>query len=286
MSKRRGLPAESHMKHDAHFVDSLSERFGPSVGRLVPIEDLETNPEQPRRSVGDLEELTKSIEAKGVLEPILVRPLESGRFRIIAGERRFRAALEAGLAEVPCIELDVPDNEVLEIALIENLHRRDLHPFEEAAGYASLSEKHGYTQQRIASSVGKSRVSITEAMSLLEIPDDLREKCRRADIGARSVLLEIARLGDRKKMEEAIALVLAGSTRDDLRDQKRDKDSDSDDRDDKRRTFHFTYAPKDGPFRLNLSFHKMRVQKSELIDALRGVIRQLEAGEIELPPRK
>ena len=286
MSKRRGLPAESHMKHDAHFVDSLSERFGPSVGRLVPIEELETNPDQPRRSVGDLEELTRSIEAKGVLEPILVRPLESGRFRIIAGERRFRAALEAGLAEVPCIELDVPDNEVLEIALIENLHRRDLHPFEEAAGYASLSEKHGYTQQRIASSVGKSRVSVTEAMSLLEIPEDLREKCRGADIAARSVLLEIARLGDRRKMEEAIALVLAGSTRDDLRGQKRDRDSDADDRDDRRRTFHFVYAPKDGPFRLNLSFQKMRVQKSELIDALRGVIRQLESGELELPPRK
>jgi ParB family chromosome partitioning protein len=274
------------MKHDAHFVDSLSERFGPSVGRLVPIEDLETNPDQPRRSVGDLEELTKSIQAKGVLEPILVRPLESGRFRIIAGERRFRAALEAGLAEVPCIELDVPDNEVLEIALIENLHRRDLHPFEEAAGYASLSEKHGYTQQRIASSVGKSRVSITEAMALLDIPEDLREKCRRADIGARSVLLEIARLGDRRKMEEAIALVLSGSTRDDLREQKKDRDSDTDEKDDKRRTYHFVYAPKDGPFRLNLSFQKMRVQKSELIDALRGVIRQLESGEIDLPPRK
>jgi ParB family transcriptional regulator, chromosome partitioning protein len=287
VSKRRGLPAESHMKHDAHFVDSLSERFGPSVGRLVPIEDIETNPEQPRRSVGDLEELTKSIEAKGVLEPILVRPLETGRFRIIAGERRFRAALEAGLAEVPCIELDVPDNEVLEIALIENLHRRDLHPFEEAAGYASLSEKHGYTQQRIASSVGKSRVSITEAMSLLDIPEDLREKCRRADIGARTVLLEIARLGDRGKMEDAIALVLAGSTRDELREQKRDSDTDDrDDKDDKRRTFHFVYAPKDGPFRLNLSFPKMRVQKSELIDALRGVIRQLESGEIDLPPRR
>ena len=152
MSKRRGLPTESHMKHDAHFVDSLSERFGPSIGRLVPIEEIETNPDQPRRSVGDLEELKKSIESRGVLEPILVRPMDSGRFRIIAGERRFRAALEAGLAEVPCIEMEVPDNEVLEIALIENLHRRDLHPFEEASGYTSLSEKHGYTQQRIASS--------------------------------------------------------------------------------------------------------------------------------------
>ena len=221
MSKRRGLPTESHMRHDSHFVDSLSERFGPSLGRQIPIDEIITNPDQPRRSVGDLSELKASIETKGVLEPILVRPLADGRFRIIAGERRFRAALEAGLAEVPCIELDVPDNEVMEIALIENLHRRDLHPFEEAMGYASLADKHGYTQQQIAETVGKSRVSITEAMSLLDIPEDLREECRRADIDARSVLLEIARLGDEKKMEEAIAAVAGGSTRDDLREQKK-----------------------------------------------------------------
>ena len=197
MSKRRGLPVESHMRHDSHFVDSL-ERFGPSLGRQIAIDEIETNPDQPRRSVGYLKELRLSIESKGVLEPILVRPLPDGRFRIIAGERRFRAAMEAGLAEVPCIELDVPDNEVMEIALIENLHRRDLHPFEEAAGYASLVDRHGYTQAQIAATVGKSRVSITEALSLLEIPEDLREKCRRADIDARSVLLEIARLGDRQ----------------------------------------------------------------------------------------
>jgi len=135
VSKRRGLPTESHMRHDSHFVDSLSERFGPSLGRQIPIDEIITNPDQPRRSVGDLSELKASIESKGVLEPILVRPLEDGRFRIIAGERRFRAAMEAGLAEVPCIELDVPDNEMMEIALIENLHRRDLHAFEEAMGY-------------------------------------------------------------------------------------------------------------------------------------------------------
>ncbi len=278
MSKRRGLPVESHMKHDAHFVDSLSERFGPSIGRLVPIEEIETNPDQPRRSVGDLDELKKSIESKGVLEPILVRPLPDGRFRIIAGERRFRAAMEAGLAEVPCIELDVPDNEVLEIALIENLHRRDLHPFEEAAGFSALAETHGYTQQQVATAVGRSRVSITEAMSLLEIPEDLREKCRRADIDARSVLLEIARLGDRRRMEEAIASVIAGSTRDDLREQKKGKDGEPE----RRRAFHFVYSPKDGPFRLNISFHKTRVAKAELIDALRGVVKQLESGELEL----
>ena len=278
MSKRRGLPTESHMRHDSHFVDSLSERFGPSLGRQLPIEAIETNPDQPRRSVGDLSELKLSIESKGVLEPLLVQPLSDGRFRIIAGERRFRAALEAGLTEVPCIELDVPDNEVMEIALIENLHRRDLHPFEEAMGYALLAETHGYTQQHIATTIGKSRVSVTESMSLLQIPDRLREKCRRADIDARSVLLEIARLGDEKKMEEAIAQVAGGSTRDDLREQKKGSAGEQS----KRREFHFVYSPKDGPFRLNIAFHKTRVAKSELIDALRGVIKQLESGDLPL----
>jgi ParB family chromosome partitioning protein len=272
---------ESHMRHDSHFVDSLSERFGPSLGRQIPIDEIVTNPDQPRRSVGDLSELKASIESKGVLEPILVRPLEDGRFRIIAGERRFRAAMEAGLAEVPCIELDVPDNEMMEIALIENLHRRDLHPFEEAMGYSSLADRHGYTQAQIAETVGKSRVSITEAMSLLDIPEDLREKCRRADIDARSVLLEIAKLGDRRRIEAAIEAVLDGSTRDDIRDVKKGVASGKM----KGRAFRFIYSPKDGPFKLNISFAKTRVQRGELIDALKDVIRQLEKGEIEMPKR-
>ncbi len=278
MSKRRGLPVESHMKHDAHFVDSLSERFGAAIGRNIPIDEIETNPEQPRRSVGDLSELRMSIESKGVLEPLLVQPLAEGRYRIIAGERRFRAAMEAGLSEVPCIELDVPENEALEIALIENLHRRDLHPFEEAMGYASLAETHGYTQQQIATTIGKSRVSITEAMSLLQIPDRLREKCRRADIDARSVLLEIARLDDEHKMEEAIAQVVSGSTRDDLREQKKSEAPGKS----KAKAFSFVFKPKDGPFKINVSFQKSRVQRDELIDALKQVLRQLESGEISL----
>jgi len=278
VSKRRGLPVESHMKHDAHFVDSLSERFGAAIGRNIPIDEIETNPGQPRRSVGDLSELRMSIESKGVLEPLLVQPIAEGRFRIIAGERRFRAAMEAGLAEVPCIELDVPENEVMEIALIENLHRRDLHPFEEAMGYASLADTHGYTQQQIAKTIGKSRVSITESMSLLQIPERLREKCRRADIDARSVLLEIARLGDEEKMEEAIAQVASGSTRDDLREQKKG----SADGKTKPRPFHFVFRPKDGPYRIDVSFQKSRVQREELIEALKQVLRQLESGELPL----
>jgi len=282
VSKRRGLPLESRMQHDSHFVDSLSERFGGSLGRLIPIEEIETNPDQPRRSVGDLKELAVSIESKGVLEPLLVRPLKSGRFRIIAGERRFRAALEAGLAEVPCIELDVPDNEVMEIALIENLHRRDLHPFEEAMGYSTLAETHGYTQQKIASSIGKSRVSITEALSLLDIPEDVREECRRADIDARSVLLEIARLGDPGKMRAAIAMVRQGSTREDLRDQKKSEGAGKE----RPRSFHFVYNPKDAPYKLAISFEKSRVNRDELIGALRAVIKQLESGTLELGKKR
>jgi ParB family chromosome partitioning protein len=282
VSKKRGLPAEARMRHDSHFVDSLTERFGGSLGRYIPIEEIETNPDQPRTNVGDLSELARSIEAKGVLEPLLVRPLSDGRYRIIAGERRFRAALEAGLAEVPCIEMDVPENEVLEIALIENLHRRDLHPFEEAEGFASLAARHGYTQQKIAEAIGRSRVSVTESLSLLDIPEELRDECRRADIDARSVLLEIARLKDPGKMRDAIALVSAGITRDDLREKKRD-----DGKGEKRpRHFAFVYKPKGAPFRLNLSFSKSRVDKGELIETLRRVIRELESGEIHLPRKK
>lgn len=280
MSKKRGLPAEARMRHDAHFVDSLTERFGGSLGRYIPIDEIETNPDQPRSNVGDLGELARSIEAKGVLEPLLVRPLPDGRYRIIAGERRFRAALEAGLAEVPCIEMDIADNEVLEIALIENLHRRDLHPFEEAEGFAALAAKHAYTQQQIADAVGMSRVSVTETLSLLEIPEDLRQDCRRADITATSVLLEIARLKDPARMRDAIALVAAGITRDDLRERKREEEGGEGNRP---RHFSFVYRPKGAPFRLNLSFTRSRVDKGELIESLRRVIKDLESGEIKLP---
>ena len=267
------------MRHDSHFVDALASRFGASLGRWIPIEEIETNPDQPRSNVGNLKELAKSIEAKGVLEPLLVRPMGDGHYRIIAGERRFRAAMEAGLAEVPCIEFDVPENEVIEIAMIENLHRRDLHPFEEAEGYAGLAARHGYTQQQIADGVGKSRVSVNESMSLLEIPEELREECRRADITARSVLLQIARLKSPEAMREAIAEAATGSTREDLRRKKGESGSKRPGR------FSFIYKPRGGPFKLNLSFQKSRVDKSELIETLRQVIKQLEAGEIKLPKR-
>jgi len=281
VSKKRGLPQQARMRHDSHFVEALSERFGASLGRWVPIEEIDTNPDQPRSDVGDLTDLVRSIQSKGILEPLLVRPGADGRSTIIAGERRFRAALKAGLTEVPCIEFEVSDPEMMELALIENLHRKDLHPFEEAEGYAALTRQPGYTQQKVADAVGKSRVSITEALSLLEIPEELRERCRRADIEARSVLLEIAKLTDREAMEEAIAHVSAGSTRDDLRAKKKEKIGGR-----RPKHFQFVFKPKGGPFKLNLSFARARVEKSEVVQTLREVLRQLESGEIRLSKGK
>ncbi|MGZ8848596.1 MAG: ParB N-terminal domain-containing protein, partial [Pyrinomonadaceae bacterium] len=105
---RRGLPAGLSMRHDAHYVEELTQERLSHVGRLIPIDKLDPNPDQPRHEIGDLTELTASIREKGVLEPLLVKPT-LGRWMIIAGERRWRAATAAGLKELPCIEMDVDE---------------------------------------------------------------------------------------------------------------------------------------------------------------------------------
>ncbi len=154
--RRIGLPDAMRMRHDTHFVDQLARPGGEAIGRLVPIEDIEPNPKQPRQTLGDLTELTASIREKGVLEPILVRTV-GGRYEIIAGERRFRAAAKAGLSEIPCVVRETTDAEMMELALVENLQRKDLSPFEEADGLKTLAEAYGYTHEMIAEKLGKSR---------------------------------------------------------------------------------------------------------------------------------
>src|SRR6266566_6882799 len=146
------------MRHDAHYVEELTQSNTTThVGRLVPIDKLDPNPEQPRTEIGDLTELTASISEKGVLEPLLVKPSRlTGRWMIIAGERRWRAATAAGLSEVPCIEMEVDDRAVAEIALIENMQRKDLTIWEEADGLRALCDRFGYTHEDVARKVGKS----------------------------------------------------------------------------------------------------------------------------------
>src|SRR3984893_10023311 len=187
------------MRHDCHYVEELTQDRLSHVGRLLPIEELDPNPDQPRTEIGDLTELTASIREKGVLEPLLVKPM-MGRWMIIAGERRWRAASAAGLTELPCIEMDVDDSAVAEIALIENMQRKDLTPWEEADGLRALCERFGYTHEDVARKVGKSRSTVTEALSIASIPEPIRKICRKAEIVSKSILLQIVRQPDDESM--------------------------------------------------------------------------------------
>lgn len=201
MSKR-GLPTGITMRHDSHYVEEFS-RTHKTIGKILPINQLEPNPDQPRTEIGDLTELTSSIQQNGVLEPILVKPNHSaGNWMIIAGERRWRAANLAGLTEVPCIEFDLDDKAIAEIALIENLQRKDLTIWEEADGLAALNKTYGYTHDDIAKKISKSRSTVTESFAIARIPESIRQRCREAEITAKSILLEIARQFDEPEMHE------------------------------------------------------------------------------------
>ncbi|MGH9880903.1 MAG: ParB/RepB/Spo0J family partition protein, partial [Pyrinomonadaceae bacterium] len=220
---KRGLPTGLQMRHDAHYVEELSQQTPAPVGRMIPLEKLDPNPEQPRVDLGDLTELTASIAEKGVLEPLLVKPSRlTGRWMIIAGERRYRAARQAGLTEVPCVEMEVDDGTVAEIALIENMQRKDLTVWEEADGLLALCERFGYTHDEVARKVGKSRSTVTEALSIAAIPQDVREICRQADVSAKSVLLQIVRQPDDDGMRRLASQIASrGLTRNDAREVRR-----------------------------------------------------------------
>ena len=237
---------------------------------MIPLELLVPNPDQPRRSFGDMADLVSSIKEKGVLEPVLVRPTGE-KYQIIAGERRFRASVEAGLSQIPCVEIDVDDRGVLEISLIENLQRRDLNPFEEADGLQKLCDKFLYTHEEVAKKLGKARTSITETLTLNHIAPDLREKCREAGIGARSTLLLIARQPNREAMVRTIEEIKrAGLTRDDVRKMKDDRKGPG-----RPKGFTFHFRPPSKKFTLNLKFKRSEVSKDEIIATLRELIDSL-----------
>jgi ParB family transcriptional regulator, chromosome partitioning protein len=224
---KRGLPTGITMRHDSHYVEELARSNNRSIGKILPIDRIEPNPDQPRVEIGDLTELTSSIKEKGVLEPLLVKPnKETGTWLIIAGERRWRASNLAGLKEVPCIELDIDEQSIAEIALIENLQRKDLTLWEEADGLAALQSRYGYTHDQIAKKIGKSRTTITESMSIAGIPENIREKCAEAKITAKSTLLEVARQFDDKAMSDFVDRIgQQGLKREEIRQENRPKKS-------------------------------------------------------------
>ena len=272
---KRGLPQRA-MRHDAHYVEELTRRSGRHLGSMIPLSMIEANPDQPRTNLGNIEELAASVREKGVLEPILVRQIAPNSYQIISGERRFRAATMVGLDEIPAIELDVDDREQLEIALIENIQRKDLTPFEEAEGFFSLQQKFDYTHEEIARIIGKSRTTITETLAINDIPDRIRAMCREAGISNKSVLVQIARAGGEEAMEEVVRAYAAGElSRETLRKQTASKPEPK--KAGRPKNYVFQLKDKSLPFSLNLAFKKPNVDRREVIDAVRELLRRLES---------
>lgn len=274
MSKRIGLPVTLKMRHDAHYVESLTSFSGAAIGRMIPLNKIRPNPDQPRKALGDLRELTESVREKGVLEPLLVRFISSeGCFYIISGERRYHAARAAGLREVPCIEKSVDDAETLEIALIENIQRKDLTAFEEADGLHRLATQFEYTHEDMAKKIGRARSSVTETLSLRNIPEALRKKCVENGITSKSLLLQIARQPTEKKMSEMFQRILQGGlTRDEARRERREEQTGPQ----RPQPFIFHFEPQNDAFKFRIQFKKSHVSRDELISTLREILSQLE----------
>jgi ParB family chromosome partitioning protein len=275
---KRGLPTGLQMRHDAHYVEELSQQQPAAVGRMIAVDKIDPNPEQPRTEFGDLTELTASIAEKGVLEPLLVKPSRStARWMIIAGERRWRAARQAGLLEVPCVEMEVDDGAVAEIALIENMQRKDLTVWEEADGLLALCERFGYTHEEVARKVGKSRSTVTEALSIAAIPPDVREICRQADVSAKSMLLQIVRQPDDDGMRRlAKDIASRGLTRDDAREVRRQEMGPRIAPD--ARPFTFKYVSPGKEFSLEVRFRRANVDLEDVAAALISAAESIESG--------
>ena len=273
---RRGLPETVRMRHEAHYVETLSAAAGAPVGRMVPIDRLDPNPEQPRNVMGDLTELKASIAEKGILEPLIVRP-RGERYGIIAGERRYQAAVQLGLTELPVVVRAADESESIELALVENLQRKDLTAFEEAEALQALVERFEYTHEQLAKRLGKSRTSVTESLSLNAMPEDVQRLCRLADITSKSVLLEVVR----QRSPEAMVAFVERITRDGAATRQRARETAASRRTARGRTkpFVYRYAPPNRTFSLRLAFRKTNVPKDQLIAALEGILDDLRRAD-------
>lgn len=191
---------------DTIFAENETEDSNSSV--MLKISEIEPNRSQPREDFDEnsLSDLAQSISQHGLLQPLLVRPLPIGGYQIVAGERRYRACRMAGLTEVPVTIRELSDTETMELALIENLQREDLSPIEEALGYKALIDEHGFSQEEVATSVGKSRPAIANSLRILKLPDSVLEYVKQDKISAghaRALLM----LDNEKDMLELAELI-------------------------------------------------------------------------------
>lgn len=193
---------------DAIFMENSFEAVKDSETSVVRISDVEPNKAQPRNVFDEnsLSELADSIATKGILQPLIVRPIDGERYQIIAGERRWRASRMAGLTEVPVVVKDIDDSEAMEIALIENLQRKDLSSIEEAKGYKSLIDRYGLTQEEISRVVSKSRATVANALRILNLPSEVLKLLENENItmGHAKALLALQSANDIKALADRI----------------------------------------------------------------------------------
>jgi ParB family chromosome partitioning protein len=192
-------------------LDALLGATAPSASETfaeIPVDQIDVNPRQPRRAFdqSSLDELAASIKASGVIQPVIVRRAGGGRWQLVAGERRWRAARQAGLAKIPAVIREATDAESLELALVENLLREDLNPIEEAAAYQRVLTEFGWTQDQLAQRVGRDRSSISNALRLLKLPASIQDDLRvgRLTFGHALVLLSLTDPGAQLKLRDEI----------------------------------------------------------------------------------
>jgi ParB family transcriptional regulator, chromosome partitioning protein len=259
------------MRHDEHYVEALAASVSTPIGRLLPIDQIDPNPNQPRQVMGDISELIASITEKGIIEPLVVRQ-RGDRFQLIAGERRYHAAVRAGLRELPVVVREVDDTEVIELALIENLQRKDLTPFEEAEALQGLASRCAYTHEDLARRLGKSRTSITESLALNAMPNEVKSLCRLADISSKSLLLQVVRQETPEKMTALIEKIAAQggpATRERLRE------ATAKPKPGRPKPYVFAFRPQSKAFNLTLKFPRSRVDRDEVIQALESILQEL-----------
>ena len=185
--------------------DFNEEPLEKSAYQMLPIYKVEPNPDQPRQDFDEeeLQALADSIEIHGIIQPLTVRELPSGYYQIIAGERRWRAARIANLNDIPAVVIEADDRKVKELALIENLQRQDLNPVEEAAGYQSLIDEYGLTQEEAAKRVGKSRPAVANALRLLSLQPEVLEMVRQNKLTAGHARAVLVLKTEKKQLEAA-----------------------------------------------------------------------------------
>lgn len=279
-AKKVGLPDFVKSKFDNHFVEELSARTHTPVIRNIPVDKLEANIHQPRKDFGDLKELAESIKEKGILEPILVRP-KNGKFEIVAGERRYRAAQIADLNEVPCIEHDVADNEALEISIIENIQRKDLNIYEQAFSIQSFAEIYGYTHNDIAQKIGKSRVTVTELIRITDLPQEILERCIELNINSKTFLLELVKLENIDQMKEMLDNYSEKPFSREKIKEKRKAQDDKKAPESSVKTFRFNVTSEDKSVKIKFDIKHQGTDKNKIIDILEKLISDLKEDKVK-----